>query len=1291
MSDKGTIENPDIQDEQKQPLDAESLGDSPPSEQETKAAPKRDPNARESGETREVPQPDEQDTQGRPSDRFRRLMDDIEEEEVLAAEEDEPPTSEPTVEIAQEESDTSRRRTASFGDRITPEEIREMTEEDWLDPSILDTIPPPTDPGVETIPSVYDPMDVPLPERVPETDLDATQITSIAYTPTKPGAPLPPEGRWGKFMQGCGGCLVRMGIMGIFGVIAIFIGAVSFGIYEYYTLAASLPSVEDLQARASHFETTRILDREGNLLYEVIDPQAGRRSYVPLSEISPFMIAATVATEDATFYSHPGVDFFGIARAFIQNFQSGDIVSGASTITQQIARNLLFTPEESARRTYLRKVREALLAAEITRRYTKDEILELYLNQNYYGNLAYGVEAAALTYFDTTADKLTLSQASFLAGLVQAPSVYDVFTNREVTLGRQRQVLGLMVIASQEQGCIFVSNAQQPICITPEVAGAAAVELTNYEFNPPDVTIRFPHWVHYVRSELEQLYDPQTIYRSGFTVYTTIDPYLQEQAQQFVHEQVESLSDRRVTTGALIALRPSTGEILAMVGSSDYENEEIGGQINMAIRPRQPGSSIKPLTYTAAFERGWTAATLIWDVPSEFPPSGEPTDPRPPYKPINYDERFHGPVTVRSALANSYNVPAVKTLDFVGIYDDPTTPLDDGLVGTARRFGITTFNRDDYGLSLTLGGGDVTLLELTSAYAVFANSGLRIPPVAITRIEDHTGEVVYEYELPSGEQVIRAEHAYLITSILSDNTARTPAFGPNSDLYLPFPVAAKTGTTNDFRDNWTLGYTPHVAVGVWVGNADYTPMQNTSGLTGAAPILHDFMTIAQEHITGAAASSFPRPPGIIEATICAVSGTEPSDWCPSRRNEVFASDQPPLPRSMDLWRQVWVDSYSLELATSDCPNFAIEKLALYVDDPWGLEWIEETSAGRSWAQRMGFPDDRRFYVPDDYCDTDSPRPIIGITVPGEGSVISSGPLQIYGRASATSFFKRWTLYWGHGYDPLAWTEITHSSSPIAQPQKLADWDLTGVPNEPVTLRLLVEGTNGGSAEVRVHIRLELPTPTPTITPTPTVTPTPTPTLTPTPTITPTPTNTPTPTATSTSTPTPTNTPVPVVVVLTRLEDESGMVDSDGLVDLPENVGDSAGDLAVQAFLSFDISGIPAGATISDVELDFSDFDTLDSPFTDLGCLRVYEHDYDVLEASDFFVGIPIDELETWCDEVELSTPDFSVEMRDSLQTKLGNSFYQIRLQFNEVDTDSDAGEDLVRMGAAQLTITYFPP
>ncbi|MBS3751337.1 MAG: transglycosylase domain-containing protein, partial [Anaerolineales bacterium] len=691
-------------------------------------------------------------------------------------------------------------------------------------PRLEETPPPPLGETPHTPPPALDTRGMPLPRRMDEPQQKGKETASQAL-PAEPGEVSPLAQKWKGFKRwwtssGPGswnwsrglGCFLRMAVISafVFVILAIVLG--SFGMYHYNRVASSLPDVDNLREQAAQFETTRILDREGGELYEILDPNAGRRTYVPLEEISPYLVAATIATEDSHFYSHPGYDIFAIARAFWSNLVSDEIVSGASTITQQLTRILLFSPEERTRQTYTRKLREAILAAEITRRYSKDEILELYLNEIYYGNLSYGVEAAAETYFRTSAKKLDLAQASFLAGIPQLPSIYDIYTNRELTLNRHEQVLVSMYQASQEQGCIYVSNNQQGICISAGDAASAAEKIQEYEFKAPQGEMRYPHWVNYVRSLLEDRYEAQTIYRSGFTVHTTLDPTLQDTAQEVVREKIDSLDDRhRVSNGALVAMEPSSGEILAMVGSANFNNEEIEGEINMALRPRQPGSAIKPLTYLASFEEGWTPATLIWDVPSEFPPSGDPNDPRPPYKPVNYDERFHGPVTVRDALANSYNVPAVKTLDFVGIYDDPSTPEEEGLVPFARRMGISTFNRDDYGLSLTLGGGEVTLRELTAAYATMANGGRQIPPVVITKIEDYQGNLVYEHQTPSGEQIIRPEHAFLISSILSDNEARTPAFGPNSVLNLPFQAAAKTGTTNDFRDNWTMGYTPDLS------------------------------------------------------------------------------------------------------------------------------------------------------------------------------------------------------------------------------------------------------------------------------------------------------------------------------------------------------------------------------------------------------------------------------------------------------------------------------------------------
>jgi penicillin-binding protein 1C len=971
---------------------------------------------------------------------------------------------------------------------------------------------------------------MPLPRRVTETDPGATQVTGAAYSPTarnrkpRPGGKQKQAaggGRWSRFRERIGnlGCLPRVFIYGAFAAILLAIAGTAFALYEYYAIASTLPDINDLQAQASQFETTRILDSEGNLLYEILDPSAGRRTYVPLENISPYLIAATIATEDEAFYTHPGFNPVAIVRAFTQNYASGEVVSGASTITQQLARILLFSTEEASDRSYIRKVREAILAAEITRRYTKNEILELYLNEIYFGNLAYGVEAAAQTYFGTTAGQLTLMQASFIAGLPQSPSVYDIYTNRDITLQRQQNVLRLMYTLSDQQDCIFVSNSPQRVCVSLEEAAAAALETLEYQFNSPDVVIRYPHWVNYIRSLLEAQFDPQTIYRSGFTVYTTLDPDLQDMAQDTLSTHVAGLADRNVGSGALVAIRPADGHILAMVGSADYNNA-VDGQINMAVSPRQPGSSIKPLTYVAAFEKGWTASTLIWDVESEFPPSGDPNDAREPYIPENYDERHHGPVTVRTALANSYNIPAVKTLNFVGVYDNPNTQEPEGLVAFAHRMGITDLNSDQYGLALTLGGGEVKLLDLTNAYAIFANLGQRVTPTAITKIVDFQGNVVFEEATPSLEQVIRPEHAFLITSILSDNQARTPSFGANSLLNLPFPVAAKTGTTDDFRDNWTIGFTPDIAIGVWVGNPDNTEMQGTSGLTGAAPIWSEFMQEAIQHLTGGNPSAFARPDGIVEKVICVISGAEPSQYCPGERVEFFAADQLPPDPDEDLWQDVRFDTWTGLRASPECNKFTEDEFGLNVSDPWAVKWITQTDQGRDWAEDVGF-DDPIFFTPQVRCTANDPQPTLEFVSPGDESHHNTHNLDIVVRASATADFDEYVLEWAEGRNPgnRDWEELTSDDDQAENPETIYTIDMDDMPRGAISLRLTMYSERGGYAEVLLIIHNDLPAPTavPTSTPLPTLTPslTPTPTETSVP-----PTNTPVPTDTETPSPTP---------------------------------------------------------------------------------------------------------------------------------------------------------------------------
>jgi membrane peptidoglycan carboxypeptidase len=528
-------------------------------------------------------------------------------------------------------------------------------------------------------------------------------------------------------------------------------------------------------------------------------------------------------------------------------------------------------------------------------------------------------------------------------------------------------------------------------------------------------------------------------------------------------------------------------------------------------------------------------------VPTEFPDGANP-----PYRPVNYDGYFHGPVRVRGALANSYNLPAVKALQFTGIYGDGA------FLPFAETLGIESLDRDDYGLSLTLGGGEVSLLEMVTGYAALANGGLRAHPVSILRITDSAGNTVCRQPLTPaelgqaeppcqpppetwGQQVISPETAFLVSDILSDNEARSPTFGPNSALRLSFPAAAKTGTTNDYHDNWTIGFTPDLVAGVWVGNADYTPMVNTSGVTGAAPIWRDFM----EGALAGRATPFTRPAGIVERSICALSGTEPSEFCPPDqvRTELFALNRLPLPKEQDLLQRIYIDPFTNLRQTADCARyyqndllFQQEKLVIGVSDPAAQKWLAEDPNGQAWAAAHGLTPPL-VWAPEANCTADSPHPLLSFASPSEGAVLDGGLLQVMGQAGATADFDHFFLDYGLSHDPQGWGSVQGpTAAPVMETGPLGTLDLGALPDGPVTLRLIVVSRSSGSAEARVHFTVQHPTPTPE----PTATPTETPTATPTPTVTPTPTQTPLPSATSppTASPTPTKTPelIPVTTV-----------------------------------------------------------------------------------------------------------------------------------------------------------------
>ena len=562
------------------------------------------------------------------------------------------------------------------------------------------------------------------------------------------------------------------------------------------------------------FQTTFVYDRNGVLLAELIGE--GRREWVSLDRISPHLINATIATEDATFFTNPGVDPVRIAGAALQNVEQGEIVSGASTITMQLARNLFLGSEERYDQTFDRKIAEAGLASELTRTYSKEELLELYLNLLNYGNLAYGPQAAARTYFGKSAADLTLAEATLIAGIPQSPARFDLFNDFRSAKERQRTVLSLMV----RHGFLTLDEANAVYARKVALGGSP-------EIHSPHA----PHFLDYVVRQLDRSWGEGYVRRAGFHIYTTIDLALQETAQQIVFQKVAALQPRfDMNNGALVALKPGTAEILAMVGSVDFRNKEIDGQVNVAVSPRQPGSAIKPLLYATAFNDNLISpATVIWDTPLTYTISKVEQ-----YKPVNYDRKFHGPVTARAALANSYNVPAVKLLDAVSV---------ERMLETARSMGVRSLHRgtDWYGLSLTLGGGEVTLLDLATAYHTIANRGVFQSPRYVLTIADGQGQTLIEDSSTEGVPVISEDAASLVTDILSDDPARAPMFGAGSPLTLSRPAAAKTGTTDNNRDAWTMGFTRHLLAGVWVGNTDGRPMRNATGAGAAAPVWNEFM------------------------------------------------------------------------------------------------------------------------------------------------------------------------------------------------------------------------------------------------------------------------------------------------------------------------------------------------------------------------------------------------------------------------------------------------------------------
>ncbi|MCX6816670.1 MAG: transglycosylase domain-containing protein [Candidatus Beckwithbacteria bacterium] len=652
--------------------------------------------------------------------------------------------------------------------------------------------------------------------------------------------------------------------------VVIFLFILS-GLFYWFVLKG-LPNPTDLINHPPAI-STKIYDRNGQLLFTFYKDQ--NRTLIPLSDIPQHFKQATLAIEDSHFYTHKGVSWTGILRSLEQIIFNRQL-QGGSTITQQLVKNALLTPE----RTLTRKLKELILTIETEVIFSKDEILEMYFNQVSYGGTAYGAEQAAQTYFGQSIKDVDLAEAALLAGLPAAPTTYSPFgSNPYLAIYRQHEVLNRMV----EEKMIAPQEA--------ELAKAEKIKLA-----PQYSNIKAPHFVMYIKDLLVSEYGESMVEQGGLSVTTSLDLTLQEKAQSILTQEIDSLSPFHITNGAALVTNPQTGEILAMIGSRNYFDFDHDGQVNLTTALRQPGSSIKPVNYAYALEHGYTAASIIQDTPVTYNIPGTQ-----PYSPINYDGTFHGPITLRYALANSVNVPAVKVLASYGV---------DKMIEEGKKMGITTWNQPErYGLSLTLGGAEIKMVDMAVVYGTLANQGLKVNLHPILKITDAKGKILQDFDcqdfpkiMPQAEAttkhltcnpepVLNSLTAYILTDILADPFARAQAFGLRSYLNVPGQqVAVKTGTTNDKRDNWTIGYTTNYLVATWVGNNDNTPMsQVASGITGASPIWNKIFTAILQNQP---AHQFTPPANLIKANICTITGQLTCEGCPTKTEYFIPGTEP---------------------------------------------------------------------------------------------------------------------------------------------------------------------------------------------------------------------------------------------------------------------------------------------------------------------------------------------------------------------------------------------------------------
>ena len=844
-------------------------------------------------------------------------------------------------------------------------------------------------------------------------------------------------------------------------------GAAVYGAAQYEEIADSVVPPAELLDQLPR-GGARIYDRHGALLYEFVDELSGLRRPVPLAEISPWLVQATIATEDQSFFENNGLNVRGLARAALENFTPfGDDFlqgSGGSSITQQLAKNIYIPREERAERSVDRKVKETVIALELTRQYEKGQILEWYLNSISYGGIYVGIEAAAEGYFGKPASDLTLPEAALLAGIPQSPARYDPFSNLPLARIRQGEVLDLMVRSG---------------AITAEQAEAAAEAELVFKANRFD--IEAPHFVlGRIAQEVEQRFGPRALYEEGLEVVTTLDLTLQHEGERVVEHWVGTFEEQSGGhNGALLALDPANGQILVYVGSRDYFRDDIEGRNDNIVSQNSPGSTLKPFTYMGAFMNGWSTGTGIVDQPLTItdPATGEDFEPRNP------GERFHGVLPAREALGNSLNIPAIKTILYAGVGET---------VDLLKRVGFTTLDNPlGYGPALTLGGVDITLHDITYAYSLLATQGLMrgqerlsepapgtrlLEPVALLRVSDANGQVLYQATEPISRRVVPSNFAYLVTSILSDGDNQCRIFGCDALNLQERPSAQKTGTSEPFDDEdaigdtWAIGYTPHLVAGVWAGNSDNSPMFDIFSTTISWRGWRDFMNFAHDELE-LPPTTFVRPPGVESRELCWPSGLFPSEHCPlvNRYTGLFAADV--LPRNEDelaamqdgWWQPVLIDTRTGLAAGADTPSaFLAEEVRLVLPP----EEIEEWEDLPEWAAEQGIAG---LLAPPAAADEDEAVALVSVTSPQAAQTVAR-TLTVRGQADSPDF-ERLVVEWGRGTTPDVWIRLRTSNRAVTDGE-LATWDTTTVPNGPYTLRLVVDDARLGRLRYAVPVTVD---------------------------------------------------------------------------------------------------------------------------------------------------------------------------------------------------------------------------